>query len=838
MAAKQLTFLSLWAINDSLDGVSLKRQLEELQSLGIEGVIFHPRYYPGVPRYMSSEYLAIVSEVILHAKQIGMSFWLYDENGWPSGTAGGQVIERNPELKCEWLEWTQAGGTAEASDDNRLAIYEGGIGEVSHEVKLAFKHAVSSLDPNATACFLELTYDGYRKGLDPEAFDYVTGFFSDEVAFLDGHGITFHKGGVPWCDRLPKEYEARYGETLYPLLPLLFIDGERAPELRSRYWELLTDALIEGFYEPIAAWCSQYGKLFTAHLKAEENPFFQLSYSGSGFQVLKGLTMPALDALERYPGNHFYPRMVHSISVQQGREGTHVEAMGGAGWGASPESFVNYALWLASHGVDTFTMHLNQYQLSMHALHDWPPSLPCHMSWKDSFPSVLRHIKQEAAKLPDLRSSEPELLIVTPTRGVMGAFLPHEACLMNEHDGSGIPDTRAGLISNHFIEMVDRIYATGIHYELTEERVVEESAVIAEGKVRIGRRVYHKVLLGNGCLWNVDGAGKDAVDRMREAGVELMLSEEEAAASILSCREPVVNLATLDALGVDLATLSRSKPSGISQSEWRVEGPQENQLLIELQPAGEGKRTAEFVVESPLGALTLILLDPPMRVAVNGYELCGEAGCLHYAIPAEAWAHGGAQQLKLEFAGPREPNEVAFLQGDFAVHSRSPYIEKDERQYATEGPFFVTAPTPLQGANLVSEGLPFCGQPVLARKMIEVFNEMPTAALSLQGIKADAVQLFLNGEELGWCWGPDFHLRLHGGVSAGMHELSAVVVPSTFNSYGPHRHYEGDRYLTSPMQYSGERNFADRADAPEQTLGTKWHFVKWEVGGEVCLHVE
>jgi len=537
MAAKQLSFLSLWAINDNLDKALLKKQLKELQSLGLEGVIFHPRYYPGVPRYMSSEYLAIVSEVIMYAKQIGMSFWLYDENGWPSGTAGGQVIEKNPNLKCQWLEWTEAGGATEGTAQHLLATHEDGNGEVTHEVKLASKQAVSSLDPDATAIFLELTYEGYRKGLEPEAFDYVTGFFSDEVAFLDGHGITFRKGGVPWCDRLPREYESRYGESLYPLLPLLFTDGERASEFRAQYWELLTDALIEGFYEPLAAWCKEHGKLFTAHLKAEENPFFQLSYSGSGFQVLKGVTMPALDALERYPGNHFYPRMVHSISVQEGREGTHVEAMGGAGWGASPESFVDYALWLASHGVDTFTMHLNQFRLSMQAMHDWPPSLPCHMTWKESFPSVLRHIKQEAAKLPDLRHSEPELLIVTPTRGVMGAFLPHEACLMNEHDGSGVPDTAAGSISNRFIDMVDRMFAAGIHYELTEERTLEEAAIIADGKVRIGRREYRKVLLANGCLWNVDGAGMDAVGRMRDAGVEIVLSEEEAVTAILAGRE-------------------------------------------------------------------------------------------------------------------------------------------------------------------------------------------------------------------------------------------------------------------------------------------------------------
>jgi len=265
-------------------------------------------------------------------------------------------------------------------------------------------------------------------------------------------------------------------------------------------------------------------------------------------------------------------------------------------------------------------------------------------------------------------------------------------------------------------------------------------------------------------------------------------------------------------------------------------------LLIELQPAGEGKRTADFAVENPheLGGLALLLLDSSVSVTVNGYNLCGEetAGGFRYPIPAEAWTNSSTQQLAIEFVGLRESNEVAFLQGNFGVFSRSSYTQKDERQYATEGPFFVAAPTLLLGVNLASEGLPFCGQPVRAHKKIEVSEHLPPAAILLHGVKADAVQLFLNGEELGWCWGPDFRLRLPRGLSAGTHELSAIIVPSTFNSYGPHRHYEGDRYLTSPKQYSGERNFADRLDAPDHTLGTKWHFVKWEVRGDVVLYAE
>ncbi|WP_217591744.1 hypothetical protein [Cohnella sp. GbtcB17] len=229
MDASRLRFLSLWAINGDLDTDRLKRQLKELKDTGLEGIVFHSRFYPGNPPYMSDTYLDIVSDLILYARELNMEFWIYDENGWPSGTAGGQVIARLPDSRCEWIEWRSGAD---------------GIGEIV----LLSKPAVSSFDRRATETFIALTHERYRDGLHAEAFDYVTGFFTDEVGFLDGHGVSVSKGGIPWHSSLPEAYRIRHDEALAPLLPLLFESGEDSGVVRARYWELLTEALVEGFY--------------------------------------------------------------------------------------------------------------------------------------------------------------------------------------------------------------------------------------------------------------------------------------------------------------------------------------------------------------------------------------------------------------------------------------------------------------------------------------------------------------------------------------------------------------------------------------------------------------
>lgn len=108
--------------------------------------------------------------------------------------------------------------------------------------------------------------------------------------------------------------------------------------------------------------------------------------------------------------------------------------MGGSGWGVSPESFTNYCLWLASHGTQQFVLHLNQLKLNTKAVQDWPPSMPSHLTWKNAFPALLASIKAQAALLPDLKA-KPDVLIVTPTRGIMAAFDPRDSMQMNEHDG-------------------------------------------------------------------------------------------------------------------------------------------------------------------------------------------------------------------------------------------------------------------------------------------------------------------------------------------------------------------------------------------------------------------
>ena len=107
MRQEKLEFLSLWAINNDMELPRLLQQLERLKKRGIQGVVLRLRHYTNVPAFLSDEYMDIVNQVILRAKELDMSFWLYVENtltrnspanGWSLKTAGWKSKPNTPSI--------------------------------------------------------------------------------------------------------------------------------------------------------------------------------------------------------------------------------------------------------------------------------------------------------------------------------------------------------------------------------------------------------------------------------------------------------------------------------------------------------------------------------------------------------------------------------------------------------------------------------------------------------------------------------------------------------------------------------------------------------------------
>ena len=753
-----LKLLSFWAINGELKLSVLKGQLEEMKAMGLRGTVFHPRYYPGRPAYMSGAYLDILSEIILYAGQLEMEFWIYDENGWPSGSADGHVLEHFPDSRCEWLNYRN--------------------GEVVLEGKAGF----NTFRRDEMAYFIEYTYDGYRKGLSEEAFACVTGFFSDEVGFLDGHGVSVNMGGIPWCPEAEEVYGQLRSRKLRDDWKLLFTEGEGYEEVRLAYWKILGDILSDAFYKPVNQWCEAHGKRYTAHLKGEETLFFQTSCSGSLYQNLKQINVPAVDALERYPGNHYYPRTVSSLSRQFSDGRCMAEALGGSGWGLSPADLENYVDWLAESGIDTIAFHLWQYQADSASVRDWPPNIPRGLSWKDAASAVFGKLYRKW----DNRLHKPRpVLLVAPERGVQAQFDPADAIALNEHNGSGTPDSRSGKISRAFSRFAEHCYEQGIPFDVTSERILEEHGHVEDGALRIGKAVYSAVICGDGA-WFLE-------EQIRE----------------------------------------QAKAAGIwyeaGEWQWHYTGHGGNQILLEEKECHIPWRGCEDTE----GEWRIRSLDPLEGIRAGETQLIGEEkeGNVVYTIPdsvKRAFLKNGEISLRWEACPEGENAPFVYLEGNFGVKSTEGFREKDRHQWETAGDFYLTdiREDEVDVRDLCASGFPFCGTYV-EMESLHYTGADGKLRFDKTGLHADCMAVMLDGDtQLRYCWGPEWELA---GIKQGIHRTVIRLFPSTFNTYGPHHHIDGDRHLTSPMQYSGEKGFADAPHAPSFTLTDNWHFVKFGI---------
>lgn len=77
-----------WSWNARLEPDELRRQIRVFKDMGFGGFFMHARVGLDTP-YLGPEWFSCVRVCVDEAKRLGMNAWLYDEDRWPSGFAGG-----------------------------------------------------------------------------------------------------------------------------------------------------------------------------------------------------------------------------------------------------------------------------------------------------------------------------------------------------------------------------------------------------------------------------------------------------------------------------------------------------------------------------------------------------------------------------------------------------------------------------------------------------------------------------------------------------------------------------------------------------------------------------
>ncbi len=89
------TACPFWFWNGDMEPSEIIRQIGLMVDKGIRGFVIHARVGLSVP-YLSEMWFERCELTLSEAARHGMKVWLYDEDNWPSGYAGGRVLERDP----------------------------------------------------------------------------------------------------------------------------------------------------------------------------------------------------------------------------------------------------------------------------------------------------------------------------------------------------------------------------------------------------------------------------------------------------------------------------------------------------------------------------------------------------------------------------------------------------------------------------------------------------------------------------------------------------------------------------------------------------------------------
>ncbi|MHC4367286.1 MAG: glycosyl hydrolase, partial [Planctomycetota bacterium] len=194
----------LWVWNDLLTERQIVETMRDLAGQKVRQVFVHPR--PGLMTpYLSDDWFRLWKVALKEAEKLDMNVWIYDENSYPSGFAGGFVPDAMPESRGRGLTFREDKLPGKLAEDT-LAVYrlagkgcENVTGQVRAGQKLPTgryltvsirragsspwyggKYYVDILYPGVTEKFLEVTMEPYKHQIGHEFGKRVPGVFTDE----------------------------------------------------------------------------------------------------------------------------------------------------------------------------------------------------------------------------------------------------------------------------------------------------------------------------------------------------------------------------------------------------------------------------------------------------------------------------------------------------------------------------------------------------------------------------------------------------------------------------------------------------------------------------------
>ena len=405
-----------WAWNCRLDPETIDRQVEMLRRMGFGGYHVHVRTGLDTP-YLSSEYMAMVRRALEDGKKEKMLTWLYDEDRWPSGAAGG-IVTKDEKYRARRIRFSPAALAPkektplaayriELNADGTLKNYrrvspgEGWDWAAFAETPPADpwfngQAYVDTLNPAAMREFARVTHEAYKKAMGEEFGKAIPSIFTDEPQFNRKQTLGFAAEQkdllLPWTDDFPETFRAAYGTDPLDTLPELFweLPEGKVSAARYQYHDHVTERFASAFCDTLGGWCKKNSLMLTGHMMEEPTLKSQTAMVGEAMRSYRSFGLPGIDMLcDRH--EFTTAKQAQSAVHQQGAPGMLSELYGVTGWDFDFRGHKLQGDWQAALGVTARVPHLTWMSMKGEAKRDYPASIGYQSPWWDQYAMVENH---------------------------------------------------------------------------------------------------------------------------------------------------------------------------------------------------------------------------------------------------------------------------------------------------------------------------------------------------------------------------------------------------------------------------------------------------------------
>ena len=519
-----------WAWNCKLDKDELLWQLEVFKKMGMGGAHMHVR--TGMTTtYLSDEHMDLVKTCVEKCRQEDMLAWLYDEDRWPSGAAGGYVT-KDPQYRARQLLFT-----AEPYDPDKkpevtsvhtvpacrsgngrlIACYDivldqNGCLEKAQRIDpeaqatgtkwYAYVETpletqwfnnqtyVDTLNPAAIQRFIQITYERYLETIGDDFGGIVPAIFTDEPQFVRKKELGFagEKRDVilPWTEDLPETYLAAYGVDIWEKLPELMweLPDEQVSAARYHYHDHVCQRFTESFADQCGAWCEAHGLKLTGHVMLEPTLQSQTGALGEAMRSYRSFQLPGIDMLYNRT-EYTTAKQTQSAVRQYDREGMISEMYGITGWDFDFRKHKFQGDWQAALGVTVRVPHLSFVSMKGEAKRDYPASINYQSPWWQDYSLIEDHFARVSTAMTRGKA-EVRVGVIHPIESYWLHFGPMEQT-------AGLRDQ----MDQQFLDLTDWLLHGIIDFDFVCESLLPEQCAKGSAPLQVGAMQYDTIIVPN-----------------------------------------------------------------------------------------------------------------------------------------------------------------------------------------------------------------------------------------------------------------------------------------------------------------------------------------------------